>query len=426
VKVLIIGHNVFSKTNNMGKTMLSYFKDFTPEEIAQFYIQDKLPSDGTVCRNYFQFTDKDAIRSILPFHQQGRIVTEILEPQHRQTNNTGAVQSLYQYGRKRNAFVYTARNAVWRLAHWKTDELISWLRDFDPDVIFFMAGDYGFMYRITLEIQEMLRKPLVVCCVDDYYLYNRNERSVLGRFQHTAYMKTVHKVMERASCILTISDSMGAAYHELFGKPCFTLHTSSGKRCSERTDVQEKVAYFGNLGYKRYEQLVRIGRTIKSLDLPRTRGVDVYSGEKNPEHLRGLTEENGVFFHGEIAAAEVGTYMDECLAIIHTESFDPQIQQMIKYSVSTKIADSLMNGPCLIAYGPEGIASIDYLKANHAAYVITRPEDLESGLKEILTNAALRAEIVTNARKLAEKNHDEAVNPKKVREWLQTAAEDWK
>ena len=425
MKVLLISHNVISETNNMGKTMLSYFQAFSPEEIAEFFIQEKEPRNASVCNSFYRITDRDALKSVFwkkvgtSFHLT-KSLPESVSP------TIGAVETIRQYGRKRNAFVYTARNAVWRLAHWKTDELISWLRDFDPDVIFFMAGDYGFMYRITLEIQEMLRKPLVVCCVDDYYLYNRNERSVLGRFQHTAYMKTVHKVIERASCILTISDSMGAAYRELFGKPCFTLHTSSGKRCSERTDVQEKVAYFGNLGYKRYEQLVRIGRTIKSLDLPRTRGVDVYSGEKNPEHLRDLTEENGVFFHGEIAAAEVGTYMDECLAIIHTESFDPQIQQMIKYSVSTKIADSLMNGPCLIAYGPEGIASIDYLKANHAAYVITRPEDLESGLKDILTNAALRAEIVTNARKLAEKNHDEAVNPKKVREWLQTAAEDWK
>ena len=61
------------------------------------------------------------------------------------------------------------------------------------------------------------------------------------------------------------------------------------------------------------------------------------------------------------------------------------------------------------------------MKENKAAYVITRSEDLESGLQEILTNAELREQIVENARRLAAKNHDEAVNPTKVREWLQMA-----
>ena len=85
-----------------------------------------------------------------------------------------------------------------------------------------------------------------------------------------------------------------------------------------------------------------------------------------------------------------------------------------------------MYGPCLIAYGPEGIASIDYLKENKAAYVITRPEDLESGLTKILTNKDLREQIVRNARALAIKNHNAEVNPKKVRMWLEQVVKNSK
>lgn len=403
--------------------MLSYFKDFTPEETAQFYIQDKLPSDGTVCRNYFQFTDKDAIRSILPFHQQGRIVTEILEPQHQQTNNTGAVQSLYQYGRKRNAVIYSARNLLWSMAHWKTKKFISWITDFDPDVIFFMSGDYGFMYKIALFVAEHFKKPIVVDCVDDYYLFNKNEDSWLGRVQHKRYMKTVHKLMDKASCILTISDSMRDAYSELFHKTCYTLHTSAARKELEIKPSASHVAYFGNLGFQRTDQLIAIGRAIKGLKIPGIKGLDVYSGETNPIYFEGLTEENGVFFHGKIPPDEVADKMSDCIAVIHTESFDKYVVEIIKYSVSTKIAESLMYAPCLIAYGPEELASIAYLKDNNTAYVITRPEDLENGLCEILTNEGLRAEIVKNARELGAANHDEAVNPQKVRKWLQMAVD---
>ena len=65
LKVLIVSHNVISETNNMGKTLLSYFKDFHPEEIAEFYIQDKLPKNASVASSYFRISDREALKSVL-------------------------------------------------------------------------------------------------------------------------------------------------------------------------------------------------------------------------------------------------------------------------------------------------------------------------------------------------------------------------
>ena len=179
------------------------------------------------------------------------------------------------------------------------------------------------------------------------------------------------------------------------------------------------MGYFGNLSFERNKQLIEMGKAIKELKIPGIKWIDVYSGEKNPDILEDMTEENGINFHGEITAMEVAAKMDECIAVIHTESFDPQIRNIVRYSVSTKIADSLLNGPCLIAYGPDDVASIDYLKRNGAAYIINESKRLKENLYEILTNADLRDQIVVRARKLAANNHDEAVNPKKVRKWLE-------
>lgn len=423
MRVLIVAHNAISETNNMGKTFLSYFRDFRPEEIAEFYIQDKDPRNAEVCRSYYRVTDREALKSVFG-GKTGKIFRLDRNLPETAANSTGAAEAIRQYGRKRNAFVYIARNAVWSLAHWKTKKFVDWINDFNPDIIFFMAGDYSFMFKIVLEIQKLVNKPLAVCCMDDYFLFNRNDKTFMGRLQHRAFMKIVHRTMAKASCIFTISDLMGEAYLKLFNKPCLTLHTSARKR--ERKDEKKgkALAYFGNLSFRRYEQLIEMGKAVKKLKIDGIDAVDVYSAEKNPNYLQGLTEENGIRFHGEISSSEVAERMDECMAVIHTESFRQRTQQFVKYSVSTKIADSLLNGPCLIAYGPEEVASIGYLKKNKAAYVITKPEDLENGLLEILSNEELRAEIVRNARELASSNHDAAVNPKKVREWLQAAVEN--
>lgn len=64
MKVLVISHNVFSDTENMGKTLSAYFNGWDISEIAQFYIHSEVPTTANVCVNYFRITDLEAIKSI--------------------------------------------------------------------------------------------------------------------------------------------------------------------------------------------------------------------------------------------------------------------------------------------------------------------------------------------------------------------------
>lgn len=407
---------------------MSYFREIKLEDIAQLYVHSEEPSDGSACRNYYRFTDLDALKSVFLLENKGCQ----FGPEHIRENrisartDTGLLESVYQVGRKRTSGIYLARDLVWKLSRWNNSHLRKWVDDFSPDVIFVASGDYGFIYDIARTIADYVNKPLVVSCVDDYYLYNKNEKSLLGRFRHKIFMKTVHKTMERASALFVICPSMKKAYEELFGKKCFVLHTSAEKRSMPEPDVREGIVYIGNLGLQRNEQLVQMGRALKTFageGVPTY--IDVYSAERNPEKLKILTEKNGIRFHGAVSAEKVSEIMNRSLVVIHTESFDKVIRQAVRFSVSTKIPDCLMNGPCMIAYGPEEVASISYLRENDAAYVITDAHKLEVGLHKILTDQKLRNSIVENARRLAEQNHSMKQNPKNVKTWLSQACEEW-
>lgn len=424
MKVLVVSHNSMSCTSNMGKTILSYFIGCRQIELAQFYIHSEIPTDGSVCQNYYRFTDKDAIRSLNPFCTCGSVFREADICPERLTARTdsGLLSTAYRIGAKRSTFAYTARNILWKLSRWDTFRFWKWVENFSPDVIFFASGDYGFMYDIARKIADHVNKPLVVACVDDYYLHNRNADSLLGRFQHRLFLKTVHQTMARADRIFTICEPLKALYEKLFRKNCYVLHTAASSMAETTSAAcSGQISYLGNLSLGRTNQLAAMGRAMK-----RNHGwIDVYSGERNPEYLKGLTEENGIRFHGTVSAEEVRKIMASSKVVIHTESFEYRYQDITRYSVSTKIADSLMNGPCMIAYGPEGIASIDYLKENQAAYVISDPAGLEAGLREILSNSALRERIVNNARALAAKNHHPQTNPANVHKWLEEVCEAW-
>lgn len=65
MKVLIISQPVLSKTNNMGKTLMGYFRDFSPDDISQLYLHEGIPENTDVCEKYYCFSDSDAMKSIL-------------------------------------------------------------------------------------------------------------------------------------------------------------------------------------------------------------------------------------------------------------------------------------------------------------------------------------------------------------------------
>ena len=404
MRVLVVSHNVFSVTESMGKTISGYFEGWNVDDLAQFYIHSEVPTSD-ICENYFRITDKEALKSIFT-RKGGRVFGKGDIDSGRATSRTddGLTAQIYQFGRKRSPLIYLARNVVWRLSAWKSKKLLKWVDEFAPDAVFFASGDYSFMYRIALDIAKYRKIPLYVSCMDDYYLNNTNKDSMLGRMAHRLFMRQVKRTMEYAEALFVICDKMADDYSKLFSKPCHVLHTPASFAAPLQEEKKARIAYLGNLGLNRHKQLVQLGRAIKELDME-PKFIDVYSAEPREEILRELTRENGIEFHGAVGADEVRRIIGESMAVIHTESFDEAMKERVRYSVSTKIADSLASGTCLIACGPEDVASVEYVKKNNAAFVITEKDDLKAEMKRFLEDEQLRQQIVENARRLAGANH---------------------
>ena len=419
MKILVVSHNVFAKTSNMGKTLASYFRGINSADIAQFYIHSEIPTDD-ICKNYYRITDKDAIKSILT-RKSGKIFceSEVRTDLDESRTDTGNTAKLYRRARSRSPIIYFARNLWWGMSKWKTKKLCLWLDEFDPDVVFFASGDYAFMYKIALWMAKYKNVPLVVSCMDDYYFYNKNANRFGGKFVHKAFMKQVKKTMDYASCIYPICEKMGRDYSKYFGKTYHTLSTPSTISEPLSFEKSNAISYIGNLGFKRNEQIVKIGRALKALDIAdKPEFIDVYSAEKDPEILKDLTEENGIRFHGKINAEQVLEVMGKSLAVIHTESFDKMTRRSVAYSMSTKIADSLASGTPILVFGPSNVASVEYLMENEAAFCVTSEKEMPTVLEELITNSEKREVIISNALALAKRNHDSHTNCGMIRDTL--------
>lgn len=409
MRILIISHNALSCDNNMGKTLLSQFAGCKNVEIAQLYTHEGTPDKTAfnVCSQYYSFSDIDALNSILRPWINGKNYTVPV----RVENGNSLKHKVYKRSKGIKLIPFIVREFVWFLSNWKNKSLYTWIKRFSPDVIYLVPGAYPFIYKIAQRISADLTIPIVVSIMDDYYFNNPLSTSGrLGRLCHHHFLKHAEKTLTSAKAIQLICEEAVQLFGSLNAN-CFSLYTTAEEKKLNFNASSKKISYIGNISLGRWAQLVKLGKALKHLNLNEgPRWIDVYTAETKQEYLQELTEENGIKMHGKISPAEVLMVMENSMAVIHTESFDQPYRDMVRSSVSTKIAESLAYGPCLLAFGPSDVASIAHLKRNNAAYIIDDESKLEEQLCQFINNKDLRRQLLDNARQTATKYHNSSVN----------------
>lgn len=423
-RVLVVSHNVFSKSGNMGKTLTDLFSALPADCLAQLYFHSEVPT-VPACTRYFRVTDRDMLAGVLRRKARYRIFgrQDIQEQRASSRTDTGAAARVYQFARRRTPLIYAMRNLLWSLGGWDSPALDQWVRDFAPQVIFFASGDYAFAYKIVCRLAQRYRLPVVWWCCDDYYLGKRRSLSPL---YHAVWQHRLHwarRVAGHSHALVTICDKMQQDYAALFGLPAQVLRISAQPNpCALPAAQRSRVVYAGNLGLNRLTPLLELGRTLRDAGIPGYDRIHVYSGERDPQKLAQLTEENGICFHGSLPADQMPQLLGQARFLLHLEASDPVSALRTRYSLSTKIGESLQSGACLLAYGPADIASMEYLQAADAAVMLRSAREAPARLQELLDDPARYDGTVQRALELARCCHDKADNDRKLRTLLGDAA----
>lgn len=408
-KVLVISHNSFSTFQSMGKALTGLFGAFDKEDLCQLYLYPSYPNID-VCNSYFRITDLEVLKSLFNSRKCGKIIEKKVIKENNLLFDDKIQKSTYKIGRKKKPYMMIARDLIWKFGKWNTDELLSWIKNENPDVVFYASGDSCFSYDVALNISKVLNIPLITYVCDDYYILKKETISPLYWIQRSLLRHKMRKVFNSSEFLVTICDKLSDEYQKLFNKKIVTFMTSSSFE-TVKENVKEEcygICYLGNVSLNRWESLVEIGQALQRISDKTGEAyyIDLYSMETDKDILKNFTMANGIYFHGGVSGSQVQEIMRKSKILIHTESMKQFYTDRVRYSVSTKIADSLASGTCIFAYGPEDVASIEYLAENKAACVVTRPEKLESALEELINNYDLQMSYVKNALVLASKRHN--------------------
>lgn len=413
MKILLVSHNCFSTTQSMGKTFASLFSDFSAEELMQLYLYPTLPNTDQ-CTNLFRITDRDVLNSLLHCDPKcGRVIrSEEIRPDntlYEEASNT----EVYRKTRKAEILARRARDSMWMLGKWKSRELKAWLLDNKPDIVFYALGDAIFSQNIAMWAADFLKIPLVTYVCDEFYYYYRNLKNPFSRILCIPLTRNIKKTIKHSARLITICEELGEAYQKTFGVPYTTIMTGSSFPAGSLTidDHARQISYIGNLTLNRWKSVQEIAVALKQVNAERNEDYKlVYYGSED-DHLNGYAE-----YGGRLDSCGVQNVMSKSRLLIHTESFEKEFRDRLRYSVSTKVADSLASGNCLLAYGPGDLASIRYLEKEQCAFVCDDRTALTDCIRRAVTDEKTRSEVKSRAVETARRNHNSLENSKKIRE----------
>lgn len=404
-KILIISHNSINDTDNMGRTIGNIFSKFPDEELCQLFFRKQNVKSNN-CKSFFCIDDVSVLKSVIK--RWTKTGTEIEEKEYKFEEINELEENTFQRGRKRTGTIYILRNLMWSLGKWKTKELDNWIRKNKPTCIFYFAGDYTFSFNITMKLSKKYNIPIYTYFSDEFYRFD-TKNGLLKRLYKTRYRNRFRKLIKECKQYYCITDEMQEFYEKTFNKKGLVImNTTEIQRFPEQKyDDKIVLSYIGNLGYDRWKSILDIGQTLTTINNETNKKIEfnLYSGEKNKDVIEKLKENQTINYKGFINNEEVINVIKASNVLLHVEDFDKFNIDKVKYSISTKIPDSLASGRLLLAYGPSDIASIKYIKNNNVGIVANNKEELKGKLLQIGNETINKEEIIENAIKIVEERH---------------------
>lgn len=423
-RLLIISHNCLSFTGSNGRTLANYLNGWPTNKIAQLYIYKEEP-DFNVCKNFFCITDNDVIKSFLKRKEAGAIVTNSKKDKSWRVCEKKQIKK-----RKKNSFIFLLRELFWNSNLWKKNSLLKWINDFSPEAILFQAGDAGFLFRLTLEIANGYNIPIILYNTEGYYFktksyFNENFYSKLFYpVLHRYFCKEYRKLMGKTKLAIYNCGMLMDDYKKVFpNKSVVIMNTSEFTDVDVKCDkLEHHIVYAGNVGIGRYESIIDVANAAHGLD--NTIFVDLYASVNDPLILEKLNECEAIKIKGYVSYDKLKEILKNAEYLLSVENFNSFYCEDLKYAFSTKIADSLASGNCLIVYAPETIAVSQYLKDKNASVLITSKNALIPTLKEVFNNEEYRQLLCRNGRQLALKNHSIIKNRDTFQQLINEAIEN--
>ncbi len=412
MKILVLSSTPWDRKNSFGLTYSNIFEGIEGLHFANVYCSAGTP-DNSLEMECFQISETMLIQNLKNSKKtSGKIVIKQL---NQGTERTAAEQKRFDIARTlRWQILYWARELLWKIGRWKSDELKQFLDDFQPDIIFQPIYYAGYMNDIAWFAKKYTGVPMVGYIADDSYTLKQLHFSPLYWIDRFWKRCKIKKIINSCEILYVISDIQKRDYEKIF-KPTCKILTKCADFPERRFDspINEgeiRIVYGGNIGNGRWKSLGMLADSVyrlKEEGLPVR--LDIYSGTPCTKAMKRALEKDGCcYLYKPIPYNELLDLQISADILVHAEGFSLKNRLEVRQSFSTKLVDFFEMGKCIFAIGSEDVASIKHLKDHDAAVIAQNKNEVYQKLRYLLENRHEMLEYEKKAYQCGAKYHSKA------------------
>ncbi len=402
MRILVLSNIEWSDENAFGNTISNWFGGLQNIEFFSLYRRSSNPHNA-ICKKYYRITIQDTVRHWMQKEKIGYSFT-VAQNEQAETQDSGQnhgekklINLVHKFG---ISVAHKIDNWIFEQKKWDNANLEKYIQEVNPDIIFtFILGDAS---ALLLErVHELAPQSKIVAYIAD---------DVFGNAENEKQKKRIQREIALCDKLYGASDLLCKEYEQIFKKPIEPLYKVcdfSALNAEPKKQNTIQMVYAGNLLYGRADTLAALVRAIEKRNSTGATPIhlDIYTATQvTPAYANQLNVEGASTLCAPKPYAQIKQIMQQSDVVLHVESFEEKQKKVVRYSFSTKIVDCLQSGSVLLAIGPQGIASIEYVRQIAGAFVEDDMARLEEILKEI-TEADLE-ERKKQIRDYAKKHHD--------------------
>ncbi len=412
-RVLIINSTAIGEKGGTGITLENLWCDFPKECVLQLRMDSRI---GSYNRNYKTIdmpTQFCRIPNVISQKRQNR-------REYQRKSVVPLIPSIRQTGIK--AAIHDAIRGVidvWPLNFKCINKEIDF---FLPEIIYSCGASIRIL-KTSLYYSKRYNIPIILHLMDDWpnTMYTT---SYLSRIFHREMLRRLKEVANRSEQSFAISESLSEKYEQVLGVkmlPLMNPASNIAENVNIHVDDTVRFVYAGSFGLNRWKSLLEIAEV---LDEERNNGsqsqFDLYIPTRflSAEMIKEFGKYNA-FLHPYVDRNELQSIYKRTDVMVFAESFDENISEFTKYSLSTKIPEYMGTGNAILAYLPATSYANSYIREKEIAFVANSKSELYFIVQDILNNTKKRYLIANNALNIVRLEHSKESERKKLYDAIQ-------
>ena len=411
MKILVISSTCWSNNNSFGNTFNSIFDGFNDEiEIYNIYCSNEAP-ESKIVKEYFQIAPKNLLKKL--FGKKCKIGNRFSNAiEGKIFKKTKKEIEIFNFARKhRYQILFWARDILWKIVNWKTNDLKDFLESINVDLIFTPIYYSSYLNDILQYVADFIKVPVLGYISDDCYTLKLLNFSPLFWIDRLWKRYKVKKSIELCRILYVISEIQKNEYEKIFHKECKILTKSKMFDQDPPKWILKSnrysLIYAGNIGDERWKSLALISNAIQKLNQEDIHCcMQIYTTTPINRLMRKSLELPGTTLNCGVTYKRIMEIQRNADILVHVEGMSLKARLLVHQSFSTKLVDMFELGKCIFVVGPDDVASISHLKNNDAGIIATSKNETYEKLRWLLLNPNKIMEYGQKAYECGKKHHN--------------------